>query len=145
MPDKNIVVLSDNTVSELSAKVTRNGKVTFIPADTDQTLTIKFTDRVPFRNWNGESQKTGDEGDSVEGKVRELAAGQYPYEATCDPGKGESVLLVNPELIVDGGNLGPESLPRDIKTRVRSQKRKTVRVSERRVRGSVADTRKKGA
>ena len=43
MPHRNILVLLDGTVSELVAKISRTKNVTFIPADSDQRVTITFT------------------------------------------------------------------------------------------------------
>lgn len=106
MPDKNILVLLNDGVSEIQAKITRNKKVTFIPADSDQQITIEFTERVPFSDWET-SRQTGDRGKSLKGKVANLASGSYPYIADCDPGESAPGPHANPELIVDGGNFPP--------------------------------------
>ena len=106
MPDKNILVLLNDSVSEIQATITRNKKVTFIPADSDQKLTIEFTDRVPFSDWET-SRQTGDRGRTLKGKVDSSASGHYPYTADSDPGSTAPALHANPELIVDGGNFPP--------------------------------------
>jgi hypothetical protein len=117
MPDnKNILILLNDNPSEMQATITRNKKVTFIPADSDQKLTITFTDRVPFSDWET-SQQTGDRGKNLKGKVGGDASGRYPYIADCDPG-GPSAPgpHANPELIVDGGNFPPPPPPGPKKT-----------------------------
>ena len=98
---RNILVLLDGTVCEDLATVFQSKNVFFYPASSEQTVTIKFCDRVPFSNWKGQNTRTGDKGKPVKGRVDSRASGTFTYDPggmPCDPERG------NPKLIVSGGN-----------------------------------------
>jgi hypothetical protein len=108
MPDKNLVIGLDGSPSEVLALITRGKKVSFIPTNSDQTVTVKFVGGTgsPFSDWTS-SIKTGTSGHALTGKVRPDAEGRFAYEATSVDESGQSHPgprpIANPQLIVDGG------------------------------------------
>jgi hypothetical protein len=101
MADKVIHVACNNTVGELIARIKPKQQVFFKPRS-DQKLTITFTGRVPFRDWDSRS-RTARRGQPVKGKVLDLPIGEFEYKPENDPSCKGSGPRANPKLIVDGG------------------------------------------
>ena len=106
MPDKNLVIGLDGSPSESLALITRRKKVSFIPTDSSQTVTVRFIDGIPFSDWRS-SKKTAPRGRALTGKVRPDAEGSFTYEAQSVNISGRihprPRPTANPQLIVDGG------------------------------------------
>ena len=107
MPDKNLVIGLDGSPSETLALITRRKKVSFIPTNSDQTVTVRFVGGgTPFSDWRS-SKKTAPRGRALTGKVRPDAEGSFSYEATSAGVSGRvhprPTPTANPQLIIDGG------------------------------------------
>jgi hypothetical protein len=107
LPDKNLVIGLDGTPSEELALITRRKKVSFIPTNSDQTVTVRFVGGdTPFSDW-GSSSKTAPRGQALTGKVRPDAEGSFSYVARSAAPSGRihprPRPTANPQLIVDGG------------------------------------------
>jgi hypothetical protein len=106
VPDKNLVIGLDGSPSESLALITRRKKVSFIPADSDQVVTVRFVGPSPFSDWRSNS-KTAPRGRALTGKVRADAEGSFSYDATSTNLSGRIHRrprpTANPQLIVDGG------------------------------------------
>ena len=107
MPDKNLVIGLDGSPSESLALITRRKKVSFIPTNSDQAVTVRFVgEGTPFSDWRS-SSKTAPRGRALTGKVRADAEGSFSYDATSVSISGRIHRrprpTANPQLIVDGG------------------------------------------
>jgi len=107
LPDKNLVIGLDGTPSEELALITRRKKVSFIPTNSDQTVTVRFGSKgTPFSDW-GSNSKSAPRGRALTGKVRADADGSFSYEATSTALSGRIHRrprpTANPQLIIDGG------------------------------------------
>jgi hypothetical protein len=108
LPDKNLVIGLDGSPSETLALITRRKKVSFIPTNSDQTVTVRFVGgkTPPFSDWSS-SSKTAARGQALTGKVRPDAEGSFSYEARSAGVSGRIHRrprpTASPQLIVDGG------------------------------------------
>ena len=111
--DVNLVVLGD-TVFPTSVDVPCVEehpcvrKVTFHPEASKYVITVKFVDRVPFKDWEC-SVKTADPAKTLSGKLRQHLKGDYKFQVFSHQISGAAGLkpLGNPKLIVDGGSAVP--------------------------------------
>jgi len=76
--DVNLVVRSDGTVFPDEVEVKNVRKVTFHPEGPRHVITVKFLDRVPFKDWEC-SVKTADLGETLSGKIRRHAQDDYKF------------------------------------------------------------------
>ena len=74
--DVNLVVRSDGTVLPKEVDVEKVKRVTFHPEGSRQVITVKFVDRVPFKDWEC-SIKTAELGKTLSGKMRKHTADEY--------------------------------------------------------------------
>ena len=76
--DVNFVVRSDGTVFPDEVLVDKVKNVTFHPEGPRHVITVKFLDRVPFKDWEC-SVKTADLGETLSGKMRRHAQNDYKF------------------------------------------------------------------
>ena len=77
--DVHLVVTSNGTVFPHKVDVEHVRKVTFHPQGSKHVITVKFVDRVPFKDWRC-SVRTGDPGETLSGRMRQHAQDEYKFQ-----------------------------------------------------------------
>lgn len=76
--DLNLMVRSDGTVFPEEVCLDDVRKVTFHPEGPRHVITVKFVDRVPFRDWEC-SVRTADLVETLSGRIRRHAQDDYKF------------------------------------------------------------------